>query len=221
MSDTGQKVDPTESVRTLTSAPFKERNLTIREHQDTDRHYIGDALPMPSDSQVKSIGSGPAAGVSPFPARVDHTHEVGTVWSYYTSPAMTVAPGSVFINNLTYSGWGRNSLVSGQVVAFPVKGLYFIQVEYLISRVGGGLFVNESNFVLTYNNGSSGKTVLRQSNFDLPLNMVVTITDYAIAQTAPSTNDNIQLCIQHNDSANWSVQVQQLFISKVSSLTSA
>ena len=127
MSDTTETAfDPTESTRTLTSSPFKESNMTLREHQDTDKHYIGDSLPMPSLSQMKLSGGAASVGVLPFPARVDHVHDYGGTWGFFNSGYMTVAPGQVFINNLTWTGWGKNMLSSGQVLTFPSTGLYFI-----------------------------------------------------------------------------------------------
>lgn len=215
-----EKFDPTESVRTLTSKMFKESGMTLREHQDTDKHYIGDSLPVPSPSMVASSGVNSSVGVQAFPARADHAHELKTVWTWINSGALTVPPGSVFINNLSHTGWGRNMLVSGQVAAFPFPGLYIIQANLAVTRDAGGLFTNEMNILFYYNNGGSGKYILRQSNFDLPTPMYINVTDYAINTTAPSTNDNIQVCVQHNDSSNWTVSLQQLMIVRMSSPTS-
>lgn len=221
MSNDTTPVDPTESVRTLTSAPFKETYMTLREHQDTDKHYIGDSLPIPSLVQMQGVGVTTDVGKLPFPARVDHVHQGNNLWGYFTGTGMTVSPGSVFINNLVHSGWGRNMLASGQVVAIPVPGLYFIHIEFYIYRDGGGNFTNENNFVLYFTNGSQAKVILRQSNFDLPSSMVVTLSDFAIFPNAPSVNDNVQLNIQHNDVVTWTVYTQHLIVTRVASLTSA
>lgn len=222
MSDAPSKsLDPTESVRTLTSKAFRETYMSLREHQDTDKHYIGDALPVPSSSMVQAIGASSSAGVQPFPARADHSHDAQLAWGFFSSGYQTVPPGSVFINNLTHTGWGKQMLASGQVLAFPYRGTYLIQIGMTISRDSGGIFQNEMNVLLYYANGSSSKTILRQSNFDLPGNMYLNLTDIAIANTAPSTNDNVQICVQHNDSSNWSVAIHQLFVFRVSSVFSS
>ena len=218
MSDApDKKFDPTESIRTLTSAPFKESYMTLREHQDTDRHYIGDSLPVPSASMIQTGGVASSPGVLPFVARADHVHESRIVWGYFNSSNVVVAPGNVYINTLSYTGWGKNMLASGQVLAFPYHGVYLIQLSLAIGRVSGGLFTNEMNVVFTYNNGSQSKTVLRQSNFDLPSPMYLNISDVVVNNTAPSANDNLQIAIQHNDSDNWNVSAQQLFVFKLSS----
>lgn len=67
-----------------------DRPLTDREHLDPDKHFIGETLPVPS--QIRSIlivntneleeeeSDAPLMeaypGVSPFPAREDHVHDV-------------------------------------------------------------------------------------------------------------------------------------------------
>lgn len=48
--------------------------LDVVDHEDPDKHYIGTALPIPTNSMVLPIGAGNTAGVSPFPARADHEH---------------------------------------------------------------------------------------------------------------------------------------------------
>jgi hypothetical protein len=221
MSDAPAKqLDPTESIRTITSTVFKEQYMTLREHQDTDKHYIGESLPVPADSMVRSSGGTLTAGSLPFPARADHVHDSAMVWGYVNSGTMTVAPGSVYINNLQYAGWGRNMLASAQVVAFPRPGLYFVQAILIVNRQGGGNFANEVNVIFTYNNGTSNKVVYRGSTFDIPANFVLNITDYVVAQNAPSVNDNLQVAVQQNDTVSWDVAVQQLIVSRVGSLNS-
>jgi len=55
-----------------------EAYLTIREHMDHDKHWVGESLPAPTLADVAAtIGSVTAAGSSKFPARADHTHELG------------------------------------------------------------------------------------------------------------------------------------------------
>lgn len=222
MSDApSKKFDPTESVRTLTSAPFKESYMTLREHQDTDKHYIGDSLPIASDSMMAPAGVGSTAGTLAFPARADHRHEERLVFGWFNSNYQTVAPGAVFINNLQFTGWGRNMLATSQVVAFPFPGIYFLHLNLSISRDAGGTFTNEVNFRFYYQNGSSSKYILRQSNFDLPNPMYVNMTDLTvIGNSAPSANDNVQIAVEQNDGSNWSVAVQDFFVFRISGITS-
>lgn len=65
MSDTNQ------------NSAFREQNLTVRDHEDPDKHYIGGSLPIPTQSEIAAtVGSVSAVGNSPIPARADHAHKV-------------------------------------------------------------------------------------------------------------------------------------------------
>jgi len=206
--------DPTESIRALVSTPFKEANMTLREHQEVDKHYIGDGLPVPSPSMVRPSGLANDSGESPFPARADHTHAQKIVYGVYTSAAMLVAPGTVYINNLTYQS-GNNMLVSGQILDFPYNGLYQITATLNISRVGGGTFAGQMNVLFNYSGNTVARRVLRTSNAGLPNDLSVTVTDMLFTTTAPSVNDDFQISIQHNDSVSWNVNVVQLTVMRV------
>jgi len=57
---------------------YKEEYLTHREHMDHDKHFIGESLPIPTQSEIAAtVGSVSAVGESTFPARADHIHKVG------------------------------------------------------------------------------------------------------------------------------------------------
>lgn len=58
---------------------FEEEPLTTKEHMDPDKHWIGESLPAPSPGDIASVigTSASATGSSPFPARADHTHDIG------------------------------------------------------------------------------------------------------------------------------------------------
>src|SRR5262249_40227927 len=140
----------------------------LREHQDTDRHYIGDSLPVPSDVMTQSSGTTSSAGSVAFPARADHQHTQRAVWGLYNSGNKGIPPGSTYINNFAFTGWGRNMFVSQQVLAFPFHGLYLIVYCMKATRDGGGIFQNEMNIAFTYQNGSNSKLVYRTSMFDVP-----------------------------------------------------
>jgi microcystin-dependent protein len=59
------------------TGPFKEENLTLRDHYDPDKHWIGESLPVPTQSEIAAtVGSTASPGDSPFPARADHTHKL-------------------------------------------------------------------------------------------------------------------------------------------------
>ena len=51
--------------------------LTVPEHETRDLHYIGEALPVPSQITTSiSVAADAHTGSSPIPAREDHRHAV-------------------------------------------------------------------------------------------------------------------------------------------------
>lgn len=78
MTDTGQ---------------YEEQNLTHREHNDPDKHWVGESLPAPSLADVAaSVGNLTAAGTSKFPSRANHTHLLDTLdHKLIIAPATAVA----------------------------------------------------------------------------------------------------------------------------------
>jgi hypothetical protein len=56
-----------------------DETLTIRDHMDPDKHWIGETLPSPTQGDVAAtVGATSGPGDSPFPARADHMHKLGT-----------------------------------------------------------------------------------------------------------------------------------------------
>jgi hypothetical protein len=54
-----------------------DANLTIRDHMDPDKHWIGETLPAPTQGDLAgTVGTVSGPGDSPFPARADHMHKV-------------------------------------------------------------------------------------------------------------------------------------------------
>ncbi|MET0785599.1 MAG: hypothetical protein ABWY25_02710 [Paenisporosarcina sp.] len=212
--------DPSESTRVLQDSVFDEKMMTLREHQDTDKHYIGDSLPMPAPSTVRSIGAANDVGKSPFPARADHTHEFKSVYGAFSSSGTIMNPGSSYVNAMSHTGWGRNMLASPQVLAFPLPGVYEISINLKINRSDfGTAFQHYIQIMFHYNNGS----ILRQVHTsDLPTELATTTivcTDYWHVQTAPQYDQNVQFRISHLD-IPWSVYVQVLQVTMISGVVS-
>jgi hypothetical protein len=204
---TQQKLDPTESIRTIQSKGFKEEFVTLREHEDTTLHYIGGALPMPSDSECAPIGIGEDAGDSPMPARADHSHDTRLLYGGFRSNGdLVCAPGSSYISNLINVS-GKNMLASGQVIAFPEHGVYLIESIMSIRKSVIDVLIGEVNVNHVTNNGGTSKNVWRSSNFDIPDYVTLNYADVFRTTTAPSLADNIQVNLQHNDNSNWYVQL--------------
>lgn len=193
--------DPTESTRIIREPSFTERNVTLREHQDTDKHYIGDALPVPSPESVAPTTLWTAVGESPFPARADHSHAFRGMYSTISSTGMKIfPPGRFYWNNLQWTGYGRNMMATSQIINIPMDGLWRISCNFLCARTGGGNLKNEMNIIFAYNNGATEKNVFRTSNFDLPNNVVVAPFDEIILAGATK---NVQIAIEHNDEVTW------------------
>ena len=57
----------------------QDEPLTIREHLDPDKHWIGEALAPPTQSEIAAtVGTVSGPGDSPFVARADHLHKLDT-----------------------------------------------------------------------------------------------------------------------------------------------
>jgi hypothetical protein len=221
MSDIPQRdLDPTESIRTIQSKQFKETYMTLREHQDTDKHYIGDALPVPSDEMANPSGINSDSGESAFPARADHSHGTSLLYSVYVSSGeQTIPPGSAFINNLNIA-YGKDMRISGQLIKFPEPGLYLINCAVGVRRAIIDNFVNEMNVSVFYRNGSAQHALIRQSNFDIPQYLDFNFTDTWYTSVAPTAAENMQIQIQHNDSEAWYVGVQYLAVFRLCGIES-
>ena len=199
----------------------QEESLTTRGHIDPDKHWIGESLPSPSDAEATHAGVTSGAGVSPFPARADHSHDYSTYYGVVNGVGMTVAPGQAFINNLTFQ-FGRNMLAPGssQILIFPVEGVWEIIYSMYATRSGGGLFRGECNVVFFYNNGTFNREVYRVSLYDVPDHIAITAIDHIHFPVASSLT-NIQVAIQHNDTVNWTVITNYLECRRLSSYGTA
>lgn len=215
------KFDPTESTRTLTADLFSEQAMTLREHQDTDRHFIGDSLPIPSDVQMSAVGNGTAwAGKLPFPARVDHRHNHRTVWSIMTAPYQAMSPGRTFFTQLAH-GSGKPMLTTSQVVSFPEPGLYGWWVKFQCDRIGGGGFTGDVALWIYTGNGSTVAVGFKRSVYDMSNSFVEQSVSFVLTGGAPSIYDNLQLAVEFNDVANWNIKVDHLWVIRLGDAISA
>lgn len=79
---------------------YKEENLTLRDHLDPDKHWIGDSLGVPTQSEIAAtVGTVASPGDSPFVARADHQHKIDAV--------LLPAAGSImaYIGTSAPTGW--------------------------------------------------------------------------------------------------------------------
>jgi hypothetical protein len=97
--------------------------LTIRDHLDPDKHWIGESLGIPTQSEIAAtVGTVSTPGESPFVARADHQHKLDggifPTYDFYSSPgtddATTGTAFAVWITMpsvLTIPSWAKNALV--------------------------------------------------------------------------------------------------------------
>lgn len=62
-----------------TGYKLQEVPLTVRDHLDPDKHWIGEGLGVPTQTEIAAtVGALSSPGDSPFVARADHIHKLGT-----------------------------------------------------------------------------------------------------------------------------------------------
>lgn len=215
-----QTDDPNESVRILEPGAFQEQPITLREHIDPDKHWIGESLPMPSQAHMKASGITTDVGRVPFVARADHQHDVSPLWSIIGRSAnQTTGAGLNYLNTLSHAG-GRNLILSSQVFNLPVHGMYMIFIKITCARNGGGLFLGEAEVIGYFNNGASARYLLRQSIYDIPSTLVLEAFDIVYVDGSFAT-PNYQFALATNDTgATWNTQLDFIYVQRMSSLTS-
>jgi len=92
---------------------FKEY-LTVREHLDPDKHWIGEALAPPTQGDLAAtVGTLSGPGDSPFVARADHLHKIDP----------TLLPSLVTWNpSITQVTLGTGATITAQRVDVPILG---------------------------------------------------------------------------------------------------
>jgi hypothetical protein len=135
-----------------------DENLTLRDHLDPDKHWIGETLPAPTIGDVQYAGVTTSAGASPFPSRADHSHDLRTRQSYLTVTKNIPGPSTTYITSLvTSSGW-EDFLHSGstQLIDFPIEGTYLINNKITITR-SVGVFPATLAYIIRFDylNGAS------------------------------------------------------------------
>lgn len=106
---------------------FPDEKFDVVSHQDPDKHWIGETLPVSSDEEVSNIGTTNKAGDSPFVARADHIHKLGN--NVVTS--VNIADNQVF----------NNTSIKHNNVTLPDDTAAYIQ----FTGIQYGLFALASN----------------------------------------------------------------------------
>lgn len=185
------------------AAPYKEEYLTVREHMDHDKHYIGDTLPVPTADEIAASGVTTVVGNSPIPARADHRHDVRLLYGeYFKSPSQSVASGAAaYITGIQYSrGYQYFDGASTQLFKFPIEGYYELYLHYLISRSSGGFPANiPIRIRFDYINGTSPSTVLERNHAEARGLEFGTLVQRVIFTSVDATT-NVQVLYENFDS---------------------
>ena len=209
--------EPTRETKT-----FEQEPLLKIEHEDPDKHWIGETIPAPSTSEVVGAGNENFAGNSPFPARADHSHDHLNIYGAYSSfftGDKTCPPGLTFLDNLDYSLGRDMRAVGNQVIVFPATGVWQSGLLVGVSRSGGGIFTGQAEVRFYYTNGTAFRVLWRT---DLSLwdgAIFAQMTDWG--HYASTVNANVQFAYAHNDVVDHLVGVHLLHVKRDSSLVSA
>ena len=197
---------------------LQEESLTIRDHLDPDKHWIGESLPAPSPEEVSSTGSITTVGTSPFPARADHAHELVLHNTVIGNTANFLCPGGItIINNIATLG-GEDWLPGTSTIDLPFPGVYLMITHYQIIRPTG-VWVAGTNLSFRINMFNATQ-VRTQFLSDFPAgrnNFKLVIPDrLGIADPRPS-NANFRFEVSHNDTVDNNVRISNCYLIRLSS----
>jgi hypothetical protein len=130
-----------------------DETLTVRDHLDPDKHWIGETLPAPTIGDVQYAGVLTSAGASPFPSRADHSHDLRTRQTFLNASNKSCpGPSSTYIDNFVTSGGWEDFLHtgSGRIIDFPIEGTYIINNRVTITR-SSGVFPATLAYIIQFN----------------------------------------------------------------------
>jgi hypothetical protein len=186
---------------------FEEVAMTLRDHVDPDKHWMGEGLPVPSDSEVKGVGVIKTAGTSKFPARADHEHGLllpNTQWNLggtqeINQNSTTLLTGFTYAAAIGTSNWVTNT----NTVTLPYTGLYF-----------GNVRVNIAEFITTPAIFSFHFRIVTTPDIVISRKMIATnaATDtfyetYSYLFQA-SAGNTLQLVAYHRGTAAWTFGIE-------------
>jgi hypothetical protein len=211
MSDSNTFVaNPQEASRSVKN--FEEVNLTRRDHQDPDLHFIGDGLPVPSLAEVATAGINNAVGTSPFPARANHGHDVKFRHGQYNHLARTFAPGSVYFNDWSAAQFSTEEYKAAgqpQIFVFPQSGLWDLDWNFQFDITSGN-FAAGMNIVAVFNSFS----IVMYRNY----NGFLGAQHFVSCHLGPkqfNASDTLQVRIDHNEAVNVQGVCHQFMMTRI------
>jgi hypothetical protein len=115
-----------------TTAQFDEENLTVYQHMDADKHWIGETLPVPTQSEIAAtIGVEAGPGDSPFVARADHTHKLDPaflpqLFSFNPSSNTDATTSSTMATWITCSNVEVPTWAVSAIINININGMYTV-----------------------------------------------------------------------------------------------
>lgn len=107
-----------------------DSSLSTVDHEDPDKHYIGAALPVASDNELRPVGVNTTAGASPYPARADHIHAISLEFTRNVITGRAITPSTyTVLTDWTYQQYSGSSdwLDTGDDnIVVPYDGLYIV-----------------------------------------------------------------------------------------------
>lgn len=157
---------------------LQEEQLTIREHMDPDKHWIGEALAVPTQTEIAAtVGTTSSPGDSPFVARADHIHKLDKdifPKTAIASPGATddATTSSSFTTWLSTAAITIPTWASSAVLTVFISNVYAITavpITYGLSATIGALAYESSDYgaitLTTINSRESVAYVLDVSGF--------------------------------------------------------
>lgn len=214
-----------EPVLNKEAKTFEQELLTVSDHQNNaDGHWIGEALPAASTAAWGVTGASDFTGVSPFPARVDHTHDGRAIFGIYISgAAINCPPGQTFFNQwLPAGGRDMRAPASQQVFIMPQEGMWAWIINAHITRQVAGAFAGGAfNLVAFFDNGTSNRIIDKPNTTNIVDVYDTGAIEAGYILTNPGPTRNIQFAIQHADVVGWTVNALYLTMFRMSSAVSA
>jgi hypothetical protein len=160
--------------------------LSFPQHETLDLHYIGEALPAPSNpAAVLSLGTPAHPGGSPVPAREDHVHAL----DLDEIVEALIDAGEITVDLSNYYTMAETDTLLAAIVAMFDDYYTITEIDLLLGAISGG---GPSSYVWSYPG------------------IVAPVTDevlgYYIAQQA-MTITKIVLTLTENASTNYVVAI--------------
>lgn len=198
---------------------FQQSPMLRVDHEDPGLHYIGESLPKPGNSEATWAGRETHVGISPIPARADHSHDTFlnyTACGETTAGQVCAAGQSLLAQDFLN---GDNYLVSGSLFSLPKSGIWFISTVLKVDRSGGGIFTGQINILFFYLNGAFGRGNYRVDMTNIATPHYISVQDFVYyGDTQIGVEATVEVAYQHSDSTTHVVTVGTMTIVRLAEI---